>query len=146
MKSIEIIVAHDSDTLARCLRIREAVFIVEKGVPKEIETDSLDCLDGACSHVLVCCDGEDVGALRCAYTAEGIVRIQRFCVLQAYRGSGIGKHALEQVESHCRRGCRAVELDAKLAAAGFYEACGYKTVSAPFVEAGVPHVKMAKDL
>lgn len=147
MPHIALIPAQDADTLARCLRVREAVFTSEKGVPKEIEVDALDCLNGACEHFLIRCDGKDAGALRCSYTPENTARIQRFCVLKECRGRGLGKAALEQVESYCRsRGRRAVELDAKLAAAGFYEKCGYQTVSGTFTEVGVAHVKMRKVL
>lgn len=147
MPFIEVIPAQDADTLARCLRVREAVFTIEKGVPKELEADEFDCLNGACEHFLIRCDGKDVGALRCSYTPENAARIQRFCVLKEYRSQGIGKATLEQVESYCRnRVCHAVELDAKLSAAGFYETCGYQTVSDTFTEAGVAHVKMRKAL
>ena len=145
MPFIELIPTQNADTLARCLRVREAVFTIEKDVPKEIEVDALDSLNGACEHFLICCGGKDAGALRCSYTPENAARIQRFCVLKECRGRGLGKAALEQLESYCRnRGCRAVELDAKLAAAGFYEKCGYQTVSDTFIEAGVAHVKMRK--
>ncbi|MDE5580898.1 MAG: GNAT family N-acetyltransferase [Treponemataceae bacterium] len=147
MPLIELVLAQNADTLARCLRVREEVFTIEKGVPKEIEVDALDCLNGACEHFLIRCNEKDAGALRCTYTPENAARIQRFCVLKEYRKRRIGKAALEQVESCCRsRGCRAVELDAKLSAAGFYEKCGYKIVSDTFIEADVEHVKMRKGL
>lgn len=117
MPHIALILAQDADTLARCLRVREAVFTIEKGVPKEIEVDALDCLNETCENFLIRCGGEDAGALRCSYTPKNAARLQRFCVLKECRGRGLGKAALEQVESHCwSRGCRAIELDAKLAA------------------------------
>ncbi|MDE7291600.1 MAG: GNAT family N-acetyltransferase [Treponemataceae bacterium] len=147
MPFIELVLAQNADTLARCLRVREEVFTIEKGVPKEIEVDALDCLNGACEHFLIRCDGKDAGALRCTYTPKNVARIQRFCVLKKYRGRGLGKTALEQVESYCRsRGCHAVELGAKLSAARFYEKCGYEIVSDTFIEASVTHVKMRKEL
>lgn len=147
MSHIALIPAQDADTLARCLCVREAVFTIEKGVPKEIEVDGLDSLNGACDHFLICCGEKDAGALRCSYTPENAAHIQRFCVRKEYRGRGIGKAALEQVESYCRnKGCRAIELDAKLSTAPFYEKCGYETVSGTFTEAGVAHVKMRKAL
>ena len=147
MPHIALIPAQNADTLARCLRVREAVFTIEKGVPKEIEVDEFDCLNETCEHFLICCDEKDAGALRCSYTPENAARIQRFCVLKKYRGRGIGKAALEQLESYCQsRGCRAVELDAKLSSAGFYEKCGYQTASDTFIEVGIAHVKMRKVL
>lgn len=147
MGKAEVIRAQDEGTLARCLEIRRDVFTTEKGVPREIEADALDCLGGACDHFLIRFNGADAGALRLAYTQENAARIQRLCILKQFRGLGLGKSALEQIELFCRtRRCPAVELDAKCSASPFYEKCGYKTVSAPFTEAGVPHVKMRKEL
>lgn len=147
MSKAEVIRAQDEETLARCLEIRGEVFTTEKGVPREIEADALDCLGGACDHFLIRCNGADAGALRLAYTKENVARIQRLCILKKFRGLGLGTSALEQIELFCRtHRCTAVELDAKCSAYPFYEKCGYKTASAPFTEAGVLHVKMRKDM
>ena len=35
MPLIELVLAQNVDTLARCLRVREEVFTIEKGVPKD---------------------------------------------------------------------------------------------------------------
>lgn len=146
-KKIEIITAEDEAVLARCLKIREEVFTSEKGVPKEIEVDSSDCLNGACVHFLIRFGGADAGAFRCARVQENAVRLQRLCVLKEFRAHGLGKAALELLESRCRKdGCAAIELDAKLDASPFYEKCGYRKVSEPFIEADIPHVKMKKEL
>lgn len=147
MSKAEVIRVQDEDTLSRCLKIRGEVFTTEKGVPREIEADGFDCLGGACDHFLIRCNGADAGALRIAYTKENVARIQRLCILKKFRGLGLGTSALEQIELICRtHRCTAVELDAKCSAFPFYEKCGYKTVSAPFTEADVMHVKMRKDM
>lgn len=143
----EVIRVQDEDTLSRCLKIRGEVFTIEKGVPREIEADAFDCLGGACDHFLIRFNGADVGAFRLAYTKENVAQIQRLCIFKKFRGLGLGKSALEQIELFCKkRRCTAVELDAKCSASPFYEKCGCKTVSAPFTEAGVMHVKMRKEL
>lgn len=132
--------------LDRCLSLRHAVFCAERGVSPAIERDGWDILSPGVTHFLIQEDGVDIGALRCRY-ADGAVVIQRFCVLRAYRGGGRGRAALEAVEGCCKtRGLRRVELDAKFEVQGFYERCGYTAASAPFEEAGIPHVKMLKEL
>lgn len=147
MNKIEIIFAQDENTLYQCLKIREEVFTTEKGVPREIEADALDCLNGPCGHFLIRFNGADIGTFRCAYMPENIVRIQRLCILKEFRGRGFGKAALAYVESHYQPpGCAAIELDAKYDALPFYEKCGYKKTSKPFTEAGILHVKMRKKL
>lgn len=140
----------DADTPAlfdRCLAVRQAVFTGELGVPAEVERDSRDCLDGECRHFLITRGGQDIGAVRCLPQADGTLRLQRFCIRRDCRGQGAGRQTLREVEERFRReGFSAVALDAKCSAQGFYTACGYETVSGPFLEAGVLHVAMQHPL
>ncbi len=140
----------EADTPAlfdRCLAVRQAVFTGELGVPAEVERDSRDCLDGECRHFLITRGGQDIGAVRCLPQADGTLRLQRFCIRRDCRGQGAGRQTLREVEERFRReGFSAVALDAKCSAQGFYTACGYETVSAPFLEAGVLHVAMQRPL
>lgn len=147
MENLVIEPAVSPDGLARCLAIRDAVFTREKGVPKEIEVDGHDRLSDTCDHFLLCCAGNDVGAIRCLHTAPDTIRIQRFCFLRDCRGLGLGRAVMEHLESHyCALGVTQIVMDAKFEAAGFYEKCGYRRVSDIFTEAGIPHVKMEKTL
>lgn len=140
----------DTNALLRAnLEVRRAVFTVEHGIPQSVEQDELDCPDSPdspCRHFVVERDGNAVGALRCTFPAAGVVHLQRFCILSHVRGCGVGRAALAALEEYYRPTMRRIELDAKFQAEGFYRACGYRTVSDKFVEAGVEHVKMLKDL
>ena len=143
---LDVMPAQAPEELERCLNLRHAVFCVERGVSPAIERDGWDVLSPGVTHFLIREDGAAVGALRCRH-ADGAAIIQRFCVLKERRSSGLGRAALCSVEEQCRtKGLRRVELDAKFEVRGFYEKCGYAAVSAPFEEAGIPHVKMTKEL
>ena len=145
---IELIPATDMTYLSECLKVRNAVFTLERKVPVEIEVDEQDVPNGDCEHFLIKLDGKSVGACRCMQTESG-VRLQRFCILKECRGQGVGKAALTNLEQYYSRrqqfGFR-MELDSKFEACGFYKACAYNTESEIFMEAGVPHVKMGKEI
>ena len=144
---IIIIVVGTEEELRRCRKLRNTVFTAERGVPEEIEVDEFDCLEGMCDHILIKSGGRDVGALRCMHTDDGVIQIQRFCVLKDCRHKGYARKALSLLEEHYRKKCvPKLVLDSKFEARGFYEKCGYETVSEPFEEAGIPHVKMEKCL
>lgn len=144
---IQVIRADSEELLARSRNVRRQVFTLEKGIAEEIETDAEDCLTGGCEHFLVLCEGKDAGAFRCMPTAEGVVRLQRFCILKTVRGTGAGRKTLKEMEVwYRRRGYGRIELDAKFQVEGFYRACGYQTVSEPFMEAGVLHVRMVREI
>ena len=145
--AITLLEADTPALLDRCLTVRQAVFTGELGVPAEVERDSRDCLDGECRHFLITRGGQDIGAVRCLPQADGTLRLQRFCIRRDCRGQGAGRQTLREVEEWFRReGFSAVALDAKCSAQGFYTACGYETVSGPFLEAGVLHVAMQRPL
>lgn len=145
MTGLELWKADGQALLNRCLEIRNRVFVLEKRVPREIEHDELDVLDGPCRHFLIRLHGADVGALRCLPLAGDAVQIQRLCLLKEQRGRGLGKAVLAAVEQELQsQGVTTLTLDAKCEAAGFYEKCGYQKVSGVFLEANVAHVKMVK--
>lgn len=147
MNDIRIILAETMEQLERHLKIRKAVFTVEKNVPKDIEVDEYDRLGACCNHFLIQYHHYDVGAVRCLHTTKGIIRIQRFCFLKEYRGLGLGKITMNYIEDYYRqKGKTTVEMDAKYEVCRFYEKCGYKRISDVFTEAGIPHITMIKKL
>lgn len=147
MNNIEIYKAKNEEILKRCLKIRDSVFIVEKGVPKEIEVDQYDSLNERCAHFMVRYQNTDAGTVRCLNISEDTLKIQRFCILKEYRNSGLGREVLGYIENEYKKqGFATVEMDAKYEVYGFYEKCGYRKVSDVFMEANVQHVKMMKNI
>lgn len=145
---MELIFADREDLLNECLKIRNTVFIVEKGVPKELEIDEYDIQGGLCGHFLLKEKDNYIGAFRCMKLDKNTVKLQRFCFLKEYRGRGVGKQALEKFEEYLTE-CgiiKEIVLDAKFEVHGFYEKCGYEKVSGVFEEAGIPHIRMKKEL
>ncbi len=121
--------------------IRKIVFIDEQGVPKELEWDGLD---SHCAHVLALNERRDaIGTAR--MQANGT--IGRMAVLKDWRGRGAGRALLSALlDLAVRQGLARVTLSAQTHAIGFYEQAGFHTVGEPFMDAGIPHRKMVKDL
>ena len=121
--------------------IRETVFIHEQGVPVELEWDGLD---SACAHVLAWNNrGEAIGTARMQQNGT----IGRMAVLKDWRGRGVGRALLQTLlDLATRRGLSRVTLSAQIHALGFYERAGFDVVGEPFIDAGIPHRKMVKEL
>lgn len=146
MTNVTVLRADSPGALARALDIRAAVFTGERGVSPAVERDAWDTLDGPCAHYLIRDGGADAGAFRVCRRGSAAA-LQRFCVLKQARGRGVGRAALEALAALCRgAGLDRVVLDAKLDSRVFYERCAFRTLSEPFQEAGVPHVKMERRL
>lgn len=130
-----------SDARAEARRIRETVFVAEQGVPSDIE---LDDWDERCEHALAYdAGGRAVGTGR--LLPDG--HIGRMAVLREARGQGVGGRVLEALIDRAReRGMRRVALNSQTHAAPFYARYGFVVVGETFMEAGIAHVAMERDL
>jgi predicted GNAT family N-acyltransferase len=130
-----------SDARTEAQRIREAVFVAEQGVSREIE---LDDWDERCEHALAYDGyGRAIGTGR--LLPDG--HIGRMAVLRESRGQGVGGRVLEAlIECARERGMRCVALNAQTHAAPFYARYGFIVAGETFMEAGIPHVAMERSL
>jgi predicted GNAT family N-acyltransferase len=136
------VVLCDWDTArAQSRRIRELVFVREQGVPLELEWDEQD---PHCDHALAhAADGSVLGTGR--LLPDG--HIGRMAVLKEWRGQGVGALLLQALVNQARkRGHARVRLNAQTHAAGFYRRLGFEVSGPEFIEAGIPHVVMQRDL
>jgi predicted GNAT family N-acyltransferase len=129
------------DAEAEAMRVREAVFVVEQGVPREIERDEWDARS---DHALaIDRDGRVLGTGR--LLPDG--HIGRMAVLPESRGQGIGSRILGTLIARAReRGMKRVVLNAQTHAAPFYARHGFVAEGGEFMEAGIPHVAMAREI
>jgi predicted GNAT family N-acyltransferase len=121
--------------------IREAVFIGEQAVPVELEWDGLDPV---CAHVLAWnASGEPIGTGRMQRAGA----IGRMAVVKSWRGRGIGQAILQELlKLAAKQGLSRVTLSAQTHAVGFYERAGFHPLGEVFIDAGIPHRRMVKQL
>jgi predicted GNAT family N-acyltransferase len=134
------------DDLRKAFHIRKAVFVEEQGVPLEDEFDEFDNLNGQCEHILVYFEEQPVGTGRVRWVNE-FGKLERICILEPHRKFGLGKviiTALEEIAQE--RGATRVKLHGQTQAEGFYKKLGYQSTSSIFIEDGIPHLLMTKEL
>ncbi|MCL5776622.1 GNAT family N-acetyltransferase [Limibaculum sp. FT325] len=133
----------DAD-IARCLAIREAVFIHEQSVPRELELDGRDV---ECRHYLATLGDQPVGAARVLQQGDR-AKIQRVAVLSAARGRGVGAALMRRIldDLAAEPGMAEAWLESQTHALAFYEALGFVAEGEEFLDAGIPHQAMRKRL
>jgi predicted GNAT family N-acyltransferase len=134
------------EDLRMAFKIRKEVFVEEQGVPLEDEYDEFDNLNGQCEHILVYFEEQPVGTGRLRWVDED-GKLERICILEPYRKFGLGKviiTALEEIAQ--KRGSKKVKLHGQTQAEGFYKKLGYQSSSSVFIEDGIPHLLMTKEL
>jgi predicted GNAT family N-acyltransferase len=151
----EVRVAEDPADREACFTVRKEVFVVEQGVPQDIEYDAHDAHDAVAVHVLaVREDGTPLGTGRLLYGEAAAARIGgegsvgslgRLAVIRDARGLGVGAALVRALEDAARaRGLTAVDLHAQTHALGFYERLGYTAYGPEFPDAGIPHRAMRR--
>jgi predicted GNAT family N-acyltransferase len=121
--------------------VREKVFVLEQGVPLDMEYDNADPLS---RHVLARGSAnEPIGTGR--LLPDG--HIGRMAVLPQWRGKGVGTALVSRLLEAARdRGIEQLALNAQTSAAGFYRRFGFVEAGAEFMEAGIPHITMTRSL
>ena len=126
-------------------QVRQSVFVRELGIDPLVETDVLD--SAAVHAVLRNALGMPVATGRLLPSLAGVARIGRMAVERPLRGAGWGRMVLDALLETARaRGDRQVVLDAQANAQDFYRRAGFVVRGEPFVEAGINHVSMGRDL
>ncbi|MEV0095668.1 GNAT family N-acetyltransferase [Streptomyces sp. NPDC050738] len=142
----QVRVVEGPDDLEACFSVRKEVFVVEQGVPAELEYDDRDA--GALHVLAVGADGPlGTGRLLSGIEEDGVGSLGRLAVAKAARGLGVGVALVRAIEDAAReRGFTAVDLHAQTHALGFYERLGYAAYGPEFPDAGIPHRAMRRAL
>lgn len=123
--------------------IRRDVFVVEQGISEE---DEFEGGEDAFTHFCLFKDGSLVGYIRVA-VGRNVLHIGRVAVRREFRNQGLGRVLMDTAEGYgVSSGCISFSLHAQLRARGFYEKLGYMASGEEFVEAGIKHIVMTKDV
>jgi len=143
---MEIVISNAPFNRAAALSLRQAIFVTERGIPRDIEFDNRDTPDRL--YVVAYQRPElPVGTLRLEPQSTTEMRFGRVCTSQALRGQGIGSQVLQAGENWAKaHGFTNGLIDGELTAKSFYERCGYHVVGEPFEEDGAPVVTLKKAL
>jgi predicted GNAT family N-acyltransferase len=144
---VRVVAADDPEGMALVHAIRHEVFVVEQGVPADLEWDGKD---GRAVHVLA--DGAGAGRLLLGEDAAKknggdprLAVLGRLAVLAPARRGGIGARLVRALEDEARRlGLRGVYLEAQVHAVPFYERLGYAAYGPEFMDAGIVHRAMSR--
>jgi len=146
---LEFVIKHFNELstteLYEILKTRAEIFVVEQ----DCVYQDLDDKDQDAIHVFCWNDaGRVAGCLRVFWKdhdeAAGVAQIGRVVTLE--HGTGLGGRMLHKgVELVINKfGAKKIYLEAQEYAIGYYAKEGFEVVSEPFMEDGIPHVKMER--
>jgi predicted GNAT family N-acyltransferase len=136
-KKIRVSQVSDPTDQEKVFAIRRQVFVVEQNCPPELEWEFED----ESTHFLATVDDVPAGAARWRKTDKGY-KLERFAVLQNYRGFGVGQALVKSVLADLPADATYVYLHAQIQAVGLYKKLGFEITGSEFEEAGIKHYKM----
>jgi predicted GNAT family N-acyltransferase len=123
--------------------VRKTVFVDEQDVPLDEE---IDAYEDEAEHFVMYHEGSPIAAGRFSLV-DGYGKVERICVLQEARKTGAGKAIMNAIEKYAReKDIHKLKLNAQTHAIPFYAGLGYEIVSEEFMDAGIPHKTMVKEL
>ncbi|WPU91195.1 GNAT family N-acetyltransferase [Mucilaginibacter sabulilitoris] len=125
--------------LDKVFAVRREVFVVEQHCPPELEWE----FEEESNHFLATVDDEPAGACRWRKTDKGY-KLERFAVLQKFRGFGIGQALVQAVLNDLPADAGYVYLHAQVQAVSLYEKFNFEKTGPEFEEAGIRHYKMIR--
>ncbi len=144
-----MLITHTKDTMSNiyldALKIRNEVFVKEQNVPLELEIDQNEAQ--TIHFVLYEEVKVPLATVRLLPLDEKKIKVQRMAVLKEHRQKGLGKILMQAAENFAQEhGYQKIILGAQLTAADFYEAIGYQPEGEIFLDAGIEHVTMTKEI
>jgi ElaA protein len=130
--------------LYELLRFRQAIFVVEQSSAYP----DLDGSDQRAHHLLLRVDGALAGCARIIpHPAERRVAIGRVAVAEGWRRHGVARRIMREALLRCRADYPgwAIAVSAQTYLRGFYESLGFRVISQPYDDYGVPHLDMWRD-
>ena len=124
-------------------KVRHTVFVNEQNVPADLEIDEHE---KDAIHFVGYDQNTPVAAGRFR-VIDNRAKVERICVLHHYRGTGLGYLLMSAIETRAKDlNLKGTKLNAQISAVGFYAKLGYQIISDQFMDAGIPHVTMTKNL
>ncbi len=136
---IQVNKVESEEELDKVFEVRRVVFVEEQNCPPELEWENED----VSIHFLATSNGIPCGACRWRKTDHGY-KLERFAVLKAFRGMGLGMKLVKTVLEDLPEGASPIYLNAQLDAMPLYAKFGFVAEGPQFEEAGIQHFKMVK--
>lgn len=127
-----------------CLNIRTKVFVEEQKVPADMEVDDYE---DKCNYYTLYVDQTPAATARYYPTDDNGIHVQRVAVSKDFRKQGLASEVVNRIIKDAKsNGYSYVILGAQDQANGFYKKLGFKVVGGQYLDAGIFHHDMRKEI
>lgn len=124
--------------------VRKEVFVKEQGIPAPLEQDSFDTVS---QHIVAYYENQPIAAGRVRIVDEHVAKVDRVCVLPAFRRRQVGVRMMDKLEEYVKDyHIELIKIHAQTHAVPFYEVQDYKVTSPEFIDGGASFRAMEKQI
>lgn len=138
------IIDHGTTEYRQMLKLRDEILRKPLGIgftKEELEKEKDNLLIAAFD------DDQMLGCCMLIKEPSNTIKLRQMAVLDDVQGKGIGRALMIFAENLSRdRGFKKITMHARKNVLGFYEKMGYKIKGNEFIEIGIPHYVMEKEL
>ena len=134
----------DPEELQACFALRREVFVDEQSIPASLEMDGQDTV---ARHFALRDGGKIIATCRVRRMGSA-AKIERMAVKKDYRRKGIGQELMKYVLQQLTGAgdIQLLKLSSQADAVPFYERLNFKKRGPEYIEAGLPHYDMTREL
>jgi predicted GNAT family N-acyltransferase len=133
----------DPASLQDCFTLRREVFVGEQSIPETLEMDGQDF---EARHFAVKEDGKVIATCRVRRMGSA-AKIERMAVQKGHRRQGLGRELMRYVlQQMASSDVQLLKLSSQADAVPFYEQLNFRKRGPEYIEAGLPHYDMAREL
>ncbi|CAH0416751.1 GNAT family N-acetyltransferase [Periweissella fabaria] len=134
----------NTPTSQDALAIRKAVFVTEQGISLK---DEIDHLDDQTWHYVAYLNNQPSATARVIEDAPGQWHVQRVATLASARHQGLAHAIMTRIITDATaHNINSLTLGAQITARGFYETLGFQAHGPEFIDAGIVHINMLKNI
>ncbi|MGR3741238.1 GNAT family N-acetyltransferase [Companilactobacillus sp. DQM5] len=141
---IKITTDLNSQIYKDALQIRKNVFVKEQNVPEDMEIDEFESNS---TYLVGYKDSIPIVTARFYNTADNGWHIQRVATVKEFRKKGLAKQLLKHIENMAQnKHINYLILGAQDQAQEFYLKLGYHVIGEQYIDAGINHHDMKKEI
>jgi predicted GNAT family N-acyltransferase len=138
------IIDYQSVLYKKALQLRNDIL----RTPLGLSLEDMDVYDDKNQYITIAHEeGQVIGCMLIKPLSPTVVKFRQMCIDENFQLLGIGTTLLHYAENFClMNNYKFCELHARKEAIGFYKKNGYLEIGIEFMEIGIPHKKMIKNL
>ncbi len=120
---MNLVIGNDTDLVLKAQAIRKHVFVIEQGIPLQLD---LDGLDEKSYHSLISIDEKLIGTARLTVVTETHAVLARIAVMKEFRGAGVARKLVNSLLAYAKElRVKSVEIHAHQYLQHYYESFGF---------------------